>query len=110
MLIELNPAQLPEPPAQLIEYVARRQGEEGHGDERRAHPRYAMSVPVTVIPLGPGFKPTGEPFQGVTRDISVKSVALLHTKRMDEDSFVVHFKGPDEQPSIFLAQTIRCRQ
>lgn len=70
-----------QPPSELVDFVKRqiRDAPVSYGAERRMEERYLMLVPVLAQPLDAEFRPMGEPFLAVTRDISRGGIGLVHS-------------------------------
>ncbi len=62
--------------------------------ERRLSPRFALSIPVEVQPLDNDFKPQGESFQVVTRDISATGVRFGDVRKSETKFFAMHLTSP----------------
>jgi hypothetical protein len=64
------------------------------GVERRAEPRFAVSVPVEATPYDLDPLRPHEKFVAVTRDISASGITFLHTKSVDENFWLLKFDWP----------------
>lgn len=64
------------------------------GVERRAEPRFAVSVPVEATPYDVDSMRAHERFVAVTRDISASGITFLHTKSVEEDFWLLKFAWP----------------
>jgi len=64
------------------------------GVERRAEPRFAISVPVEATPYDVDPLRPQEKFVAVTRDISASGITFLHTKSVEENFWLLEFGWP----------------
>jgi hypothetical protein len=80
-------------PKELIDF-ARRQVVNAtlyKGDERRSEGRHPMMLPVRAVQVDDENQPLGPSFDLITRDLSSKSISLIHTDRIDCDRLAIHF-------------------
>jgi hypothetical protein len=61
------------------------------GPDRRIHKRYAVTVPVIVLPLTSDFRINGEPVQMTTANVSLGGAALIHTRFIDGPYLALDF-------------------
>ncbi|HEX4000477.1 MAG TPA: PilZ domain-containing protein [Pirellulales bacterium] len=64
------------------------------GVERRAEPRFAISIPVEVTPYDVDPLRAHPKFVAVTRDISASGVTFLHTTSIEETYWLLKFAHP----------------
>ena len=80
--------------ADAVEFVARLSHDinKYNGLHRRCGDRVPIAVPVKIELLGDSLNPVGEPFHGITRDISHSGVGLYHAEKItvgDDDTVFV---------------------
>lgn len=80
-----------------------------HGSNRRAEARHAVGMAVRAVPVNAAQQPVGDTFVAVTRDISVKGVALYHTQPILAPFLSLEFPLPDGGKRQTLLQVLRSR-
>ena len=60
------------------------------GDQRRRETRCPMMLPVMAVPVDSQFKPIGDPFEMITRDVSSQSIGLIHAQQLVDDRIAIH--------------------
>jgi hypothetical protein len=100
------------PPERVANFVRRViRGEKFYaGPERRMHLRYPITMPVQVTPLDAEFEPVGEPYQVVSRDISVGGICLYGPQATNHRYLQLEIKGPSQERLKVLMEVLRCRQ
>jgi hypothetical protein len=68
-----------------------------NGVERRADPRFPISIPVKVTPYNTQGNRSREKFVAVTRDMSASGIAFLHTAPVEEDFWLLEFGHPQTE-------------
>jgi CheY-like chemotaxis protein len=82
-----------EPPQAMISYLERMfMGTAGDGD-RRKQPRASLLATLTVVPLGPNFEPSGEPFKAAARDASEGGLSMLHTRAVRAEHLALRWES-----------------
>jgi hypothetical protein len=79
---------------------------EGH--ERRTHMRYVVALQSVVQPLDDEHRPLGNSFHGVTRDISVGGMALVHTQPVTAKFLNVTLSSPEGNHMQTILKVLRC--
>ena len=77
-------------------------------NERRAEPRYRMTVQVRVQPIGEGGNPSSAAFLAVTRDLSVSGIGLTSQDPLN-GRLIVQLESPNGSKLRALAEVLRCR-
>ena len=95
------------PPPELLDFVKRVAAELAPSHDRRGHPRHNFTVQVDVQQLDDDFKPSGEPFEAVTRDLSAIGIGLLHTRPVQSKHLQVTIKASDG-PKRLTVEVLRC--
>lgn len=80
------------------------------GPERRAQPRYAISLPVDVQPLNADHHPCGPARRVVTRDISEQGIGLLSDRPIETQYLRIEIPTPSGEPVEALVEVLRCRR
>jgi len=95
------------PPPELLEFVKRFSTELEPSHDRREHARHNFTITVEVQQLDVDFKPRGEPFAAVTRDLSAIGIGLLHTRPVQSKHLQVTIKASDG-PKRLTVEVLRC--
>jgi hypothetical protein len=75
-------------------------------DERRALPRFKVSAPLRITPLGDGDKP-GKPYRVWVRDVSRGGVGLMYPKQLKlGDEFIVSLPVMVGEPQWFVCRVV----
>jgi PilZ domain len=106
-----KPLSPPERVANFIRRVIR--GEKFYpGAERRINLRYPVTMPVRATPVNEDHVVDGEPFLGVTRDISVGGLCMYHLDRVSSPYLQIelthHHDSKDELKVVM--EVVRCRK
>ncbi len=78
-------------------------------EERRATPRYSIESIVDVQPLDDAFRPVGEPYRAITRDISMMGIGLLDSRPVHSKHLAVRLTRPDGKTLSLIMEVLRCR-
>ncbi|HZZ27679.1 MAG TPA: PilZ domain-containing protein [Pirellulales bacterium] len=102
------------PPEQVVNFIRRVIREEKfyEGMERRKNLRYPITIPVKATPLDDRCHPAGEPFLGVTRDISIGGLCLYHLAPIETHFLQLELatnSGSGASLQVLL-QVVRCLQ
>lgn len=110
-LFDFNIQSLVRPPEMIACFVQRmvRNAQYYAGPEQRTERRYAVSVPVSAIPVDDSFQKTGEPFMALTRDISTKGMSMYHTRRVSEKFLALELTDPANNRLRVVLEVLRCR-
>ncbi len=97
------------PPRELLSFVERqiRNARSCSGVERRSDRRYLMAVPVLAQPVDAEHNPIGGAFAVVTRDISPKSIGLVHTDKVDHQWLALQMRLAGELVNV-LVEVLWC--
>jgi hypothetical protein len=107
-LLSIDPRGIPEPPPALFDFVRKLDEGASMGPDRRAVRRYPLFTAATVLPLDSQLQPVGDPFKAVTRDISTRSIAMVHARWFNAPMFAVQIPTSAEGHENFLAEMVRC--
>jgi hypothetical protein len=101
---------VPRPTENLIRFAHRTVANRNtafSGDERRSEPRHAVAVPVLAIPLDKDFRPFGEPFIGISRDVSAHGIAIFHDEHVRAKHLVLEIADPSGEPLRMILAVLR---
>ncbi len=79
-------------------------------DERRAEQRKPAVLDVIVVPLDAQFKPIGEPFLGLTRDISRGGIAMLHVEAVSAPYLLLKLQTRRHRSLQAVVEVVRSRR
>lgn len=79
------------------------------GREARGSRRYAVSIPVPVVPIDEDGAPVDRPFNAVSRDISSSGICLLHTRATNAKHLAIVINWAGKKPIRLVVEVIRCR-
>lgn len=68
-------------------------GRKFFGRNKRRQPRHPLVLPVTVVPLGPDFRISGQPSRTRMMNVSNGGAAIFHPRRIVEPYIVIDFAG-----------------
>jgi hypothetical protein len=99
------------PPERVVNFVRRViRGEKFYGGpERRVHLRYPITIPVRATPLNDAEEPVGEPFLGITRDISIEGLCMYHMQSVKEKLLQLELTSPNREQISVLLEVVRCK-
>jgi len=80
------------------------------GTDRRTHLRYPVTLPVKVTPLDDTQHPMGEPFIGVTRDISLSGACIYHLHDVQFRFLQLEFSNSADDQLTVILEVVRCRE
>ena len=78
--------------------------------ERRTDRRKPILLDVIAVPLDSQFKPVGDPFLALTRDISDGGISMFHTERVSAPYLLVKVDSPRYQKLQAVVQVVRSRR
>jgi hypothetical protein len=78
--------------------------------ERRRAKRYPLKVVAMATPLDEEFRPTGEAFPVLTRDISSQGIGLVHSRPLDMKYVDLDLIGPDGRQLRITVEVLRCNR
>lgn len=109
-LFEFQAGQLVRPPQAIAMFVKRivRGAEYYEGPDHRGEPRYAVSLPVAVVPVDQSLQKTGDVFIAFTRDISSGGIAMYHTRRISEKYLALEINAQSGERLRVLLEVLRC--
>ena len=76
--------------------------------ERRAFPRYAISLGVICCPLDEQFERVGDPFEAVTRDLSESGVSLVYDIPIEPGNLSMTFNDGHGDLVEMHVRIVRC--
>jgi len=79
------------------------------GTEKRTEARYAISIAVNAFPINHSYEQTGQEFVAVTRDISTRGLALLHTQAVTTKWLAIEAISPQNERIRTVIEVLRCR-
>ena len=80
-----------------------------HGLERRALPRFLLSVIVEVQPMDEDLKLQDLPFRIVTRDLSFAGIGMQGSRPVKTKFLALQLTSPNGDRMQVLLEVIRCR-
>jgi CheY-like chemotaxis protein len=84
-------------------------GQDGASD-RRQEPRAPLAERAIAVPLDSDFKPIGEPFKLLLRDLSRQGIRMVHTRQVDGSHLALMWRNQEMQRVVALVRIIRCQQ
>lgn len=98
-------------PESVRKFVERmtQQAEPTIGFERRKQSRFRVAKAILVVPVDEHNKPTGAPFQAMTRDISSAGVSFIHTRSITARRLVAEMTCPRGETKQLAMEVLRCR-
>ena len=110
-LFHCDAASLLHPPEAIAQFVQRmiRNAKYYEGPERRLERRYALAIPMAVVPLDNAFQRAGDMFVAVSRDISTRSAAMFHTRKVTTRHLAVELTVPCGEKLRVVLEVLRCR-
>lgn len=79
------------------------------GAERRLHARYSVSMIVDAQPLDEQFRPQGQQYQMVTRDISAAGVGILDTREPGTKYLALELTNAEGKQLRVATEVVRCQ-
>jgi hypothetical protein len=110
-LFDRNVDDLLHPPEAIAKFVERmiRNAQYYSGPERREERRYALAIPMSAVPLDATYQRAGDLFVAVSRDISTRSAALFHSRRVYTPHLAVELTAPGGEKLRVVLKVLRCR-
>jgi len=100
------------PPDAIAAFVRRLGARPFHGVEKRARPRFAVALPMIVMPVDDKLQKAGEPFRTLTRDISTEGIGFVHTRAIRSPLVAIELEipgSPDKTKMQMLVEILRCQ-
>jgi len=100
------------PPDAIAAFVRRLGARTFHGVEKRARPRFAVALPMIVMPVDEKLQQAGEPFRTMTRDISTEGIGFVHTRAIRSPLVAIELEvpgSPDKAKMQMLVEILRCQ-
>jgi hypothetical protein len=72
------------------------------GDERRGEGRHHMLLPIRAVAVDQANRPTGEPFDLVSRDISASGISLVHTETIRDERMAIQLRIAGETVNVVI--------
>jgi hypothetical protein len=109
-LFDFDPQALAAPPRAIADFVKRMivDAQGYYGPEKRADPRYDLTVSVAAIPIDEQFRRAGEAFMAVTRDVSTRGMALFHTRVVTQPMLAIELQAPGGGKLRVALKITRC--
>lgn len=80
-----------------------------HSADRRSESREHVSAPLALVPLADDFRPTGDPFQAIVRDVSGEGIGLFCRSPVDAEFLgVLLTNGQAEEELLIVFRVWRC--
>ena len=102
-------SRLIQPSEAVAEAITKLAGEPYKGPERRAAPRRSFVAEVPVIPVDDHFRPLGDPFLVLTRDISSRGLSFVHNQAIYTKHLVVELPAGSGKGIQVAVEIVRCR-
>jgi hypothetical protein len=83
--------------------------EEGAFAERRREERYPVSIAIPAIAVDEKYRPLGEAFQVLTRDVSTRGISLIHTEPVKAQFLAIELPVPEGAKTQLVIRVLRCR-
>jgi hypothetical protein len=100
---------LVQPPQAIAALLEQMKAEgQGLGDRRQAARRW-MVTHVAAVAVNANYDPVGEPFMAVTRNISTRGLALIHTRTVESGMLVVELLAHAVPAIQLIMRVARCR-
>ena len=99
----LNPIHLatPEVIFETINWALDRAQSHNFAD-RRISERTTVHLPVVIQPIDSNCHPVGEPFEAITRDVSVGGMGFVTTAELTCEQILVRFTSDDKSTTLVL--------
>ena len=78
--------------------------------DRRREPRYPLSVPVAITPVGEARRQLTGAFDAVTRDISTSGISFLHTSLVNDHYLNLRFTEARPDAPTIVIEVLRRRK
>jgi hypothetical protein len=78
--------------------------------DRRASPRYSIRIAVPTLPIDDCFRPMGEPFVMMSRNISMGGIALMHTRPIVAEFLAVELPIAVDEQTQLVMQVLHTRK
>ena len=108
--VDFDRSQLQQPFTAIADFVTRLESQQDSHDEKRAVVRRALGQPVAVMPLDEQFRPIGDCFLAVTRDVSQQGIAVVHTRPVEADYLAVELSCARGNKLQVAMQIVRRRE
>jgi hypothetical protein len=92
---------------QVEEVIANLRGYSG--PDQRADQRYALAIAVRVTRFGLSGRKCGDPFEAVTRDISLSGISILCTTNICEEFLLLEWSQSGGRPFNVVLEVLRRR-
>jgi hypothetical protein len=107
--VSFDRSRLVQPPQAIAEFLHRLKDESRGREDRRQAARCWMVTHVAAVPVDKEFRPVGEPFMAVTRNISTRGLALVHTRAVESELVVVELTTGSGSAIQLVMRVARCR-
>ncbi len=98
------------PPKAITAFVDQLTAGRNPRRERHSEPRFTIAVVVEVQPVDDDFKPAGEAFQAVTRDISPSGIGITHNQSVESKFLALRLTNPEGEQLQTAVEVLRCQQ
>lgn len=98
-------------PAEMLAYVRLANAaasSQAFGAERRRAPRHPIVATIPAVPVDERDVPTRDPFLVVSRNLSTRGIALVHTARLDDAWLAIEMSGGHGEKIQIVVQVVRC--
>ena len=93
---------------ELLSFVKRISVELPPSHKCGEHRCHQFNVPAEVQPLDANLNPSGEPFRGVTRDLSAVGIGIVHTRAIDDQYLQVTIRTSTNVKCLTV-EVVGCR-
>jgi CheY-like chemotaxis protein len=100
--------EIPDPPAAPHDFLEK-QSYIVPSMERRREDRTTLPERAVAIPLDSDFKPVGEPFKLLVRDLSFHGIRVFHTQRPQGSHLALMWRTQKMERVVALVRIVRCQ-
>lgn len=93
-------------------FIERLTRSQGHFDsERRSHPRFVYGMAIDARNVDDDFRPFGDVFQVVMRDVSEEGIGLFYSEPVFNRFLRLELPIPGDQPETLcsIIEVLRCK-
>ena len=83
--VNFDDARMQQPSEAIADFLSHLEAQQDPTEERRSSERRTLSQAVAVMPVDDQFRPAGDCFMAVARDVSRQGIAIVHTNSVEAD-------------------------
>ena len=109
-LMNFDRASLAAPSRELQNYVAQQKSDDGQFEERRDATRRTVSQSIAVQALDEQYRPQGDPFLAISRDVSRQGIALIHSEPINSGFLALELTSTEGNRLQIVMHATRLRE